>query len=190
MKRCAKANCIKNSITRGKYCEEHRVRKKIRPETIQQSDIQDIQPSVTQNIIEQERRFLIDEQNREYEETIKLDMLRNQEKEQQMLEKAFKESEMDQLRQLVFSNEKSDDSFNIKFSINGKQNIHYFNRDASFKDIFQYIDLYLYDTKTEMEYDLIYYPNIVFSKDEYIKVKLTDYFNCKSLSLLVRNKNA
>ena len=39
-------------------------------------------------------------------------MLRNQEKEQQMLEKAFKESEMDQIRQLVFSNEKTDDSFN------------------------------------------------------------------------------
>jgi len=187
MKRCAKSNCIKNSITRGKYCEEHRVRKKIRPETIQQPDIQQ---SLVQNLVEQERRFLIDEQNKEYEETMRIDMLRNQEKEQQMLEQAFKESEMDQIRQLVFSNEKTDDSFKIKFSVNGKQNIHYFNCDASFKDIFQYIDLYLYDTKTEMDYDLIYYPNIVFSKDEYIKVKLSDYFNCKCVSLLVRNKNA
>lgn len=189
MKRCAKTNCIKNSIIRGKYCEEHRTRKKISIQPVEVIQQPDIQPSVTQNIIEQERRFLIDEQNREYEETIKLDMLRNQEKEQQMLEKAFKESEMDQIRQLVFSNEKTDDSFNIKFSINGKQNIHYFNRDASFKDIFQYIDLYLYDTKTEMEYDLIYYPNIVFSKDEHSQNKLSDYFDCKCLSLLVRNKN-
>jgi hypothetical protein len=189
MKRCAKSNCIKNSIIRGKYCEEHRTRKKIsiQPvEVIQQPDIQ----SLTQNNIEQERRFLIDEQNKEYEETMRLDLIRNQEKEQQMLEKVFKESEMDQVRQFIFSNEKTDDSFNIKFSINGKQNIHYFNRDALFRDIFQYIDLYLYDTKTEMEYDLIYYPNIVFSKDEYIKVKLSEYFDCKCLSILVRNKNA
>lgn len=187
MKRCAKVNCNKNSITRGKYCEEHRVRKKIRPETIQQPDIQQ---SLAQNLIEQERRFLIDDQNREYEETMRIDMLRNQEKEQQMIEKAIKDSEMDQIRHLVFSNEKTDNSFNIKFSINGKQNIHYFNHDAFFKDIFQYIDLYLYDTKTEIEYDLIYYPNIVFSKDEYNKFKLSEHFNCKSLSLLVRNKNA
>jgi hypothetical protein len=189
MKRCAKSNCIKNSITRGKYCEDHRVRKKIpiqRPETVIQPDIQ----SLTQNIVEQERRFLIDEQNKEYEETMRLDQLRNQEKEQQMLEKVFKESEMDQIRQLIFSNEKTNDSFNIKFSVNGKQNIHYFDRDALFKDVFQYIDLYLYDTKAEMEYDLIYYPNIVFSKDEYINVKLSEKFNCKCLSLLVRNKNA
>ena len=188
MKRCAKSNCIKNSITRGKYCEDHRVRKKIpiqRP-VVEQPDIQ----SLSQNLAEQERRFLIDEQNREYEETVRLDMLRNQEKEQQMLEKVFKESEMDQLRQVVFSNEKTYDNFNIKFSINGKQQIYYFNRNALFNDIFQYIDLYLYDTKTEMEYDLIYYPNIVFSKDEHSQNKLYEYFDCKCLSLLVRNKNA
>jgi hypothetical protein len=182
MKRCAKSNCIKNSITRGKYCEDHRTRKK--QNQLPEPDIQ----SLTQNIVE--RRFLIDEQNKEYEETMRLDQLRNEEKEQQMLEKVFKESEMDQIRQLIFSNEKTNDSFNIKFSIKGKQNIHYFDRDALFKDVFQYIDLYLYDTKTEMEYDLIYYPNIVFSKDEYIKVKLSEKFNCKCLSLLVRNKNA
>jgi hypothetical protein len=183
MKRCAKSNCIKNSITRGKYCEDHRVRKKIptqRPETMIQPDIQSL---------EQERRFLIDDQNREYEETLRLDMLRNQEKENQMLEKAFKESEMDQLRQLVFSNEKTDDSFNIKFSINGRQQVYYFNRNALFNDIYQYIDLYLYDIGSEMEYDLIYYPNIVFSKDEHSQNKLSDYFDCKYLSLLVRNKN-
>jgi len=183
MKRCAKSNCIKNSITRGKYCEDHRVRKKIptqRPETMIQPDIQSL---------EQERRFLIDDQNREYEETLRLDMLRNQEKENQMLEKAFKESEMDQLRQLVFSNEKTDDSFNIKFSINGRQQVYYFNRNALFNDIYQYIDLYLYDIGSEMEYDLIYYPNIVFSKNEHSQNKLSDYFDCKYLSLLVRNKN-
>ena len=189
MKRCAKSNCIKNSITRGKYCEDHRVRKKIpiqRPETIIQPDIQ----TLTQNLAEQERRFLIDEQNREYDETVRLDMLRNQEKEHQMLEKVFKESEMDQLRQLVFSNEKTDDSFNIKFSVNSKQQVYYFNRNALFNDIYQYIDLYLYDIGSEMEYDLIYYPNIVFSKDEHSQNKLSDYFDCKCLSLLVRNKNA
>jgi hypothetical protein len=135
MKRCAKSNCIKNSITRGKYCEDHRTRKKIQPnEVIQKPDI---------DIVEQERRILIDEQNKEYEETMRLDELRNEEKEQQILEKVFKESEMDQIRQLIFSNEKTNDSFNIKFSVNGKQNIHYFDRDALFKDVFQYIDLYL-----------------------------------------------
>ena len=106
-----------------------------------------------------------------------------------MLEKAFKESEMDQIRQLVFSNEKTADSFNIKFSINGKQQVYYFNRNALFNDIFQYIDLYLYDIVSEMEYDLIYYPNIVFSKNEHSQNKLSDYFDCKCLSLLVRNKN-
>ena len=194
MKRCAKTNCIKNSITRGKYCEEHRVRKKAIQETIQRQEVIQrqetiqIPETIQQSLVEQERRFLIDDQNKEYEETMRLDILRNQQKEQQMIEKAIKDSEMDQIRHLVFSNEKSDNSFNIKFSINGKQNIHYFNHDAFFKDIFQYIDLYLYDTKTEMEYDLIYYPNIVFSKDEYNEKKIMDFFNCKCLSLLVRNK--
>jgi hypothetical protein len=183
MKQCARSNCVRNSITRGKYCEEHRVRKKkIQPE----QNILQVQPQI-QEITE--RRLLIDDQNREYEETMRLDMLRNQEREQEILEKAFKESEMDQIRQIVFSYEKTSDSFIIKFSINGKQNIHYFNQDALFKEIFQYIDLYLYDIGTNMEYDLIRYPNIVYSKDEYNDQKISEYFDCKCLSLLVRNKN-
>jgi hypothetical protein len=188
MKICAKSNCIRNSITRGKYCEEHRVRKKIQEQKIQEPIQEQIQEPL-QNFFEQERRLLIDEQNKEYEETIRQDMLKFQEKEQQMLEKAFKDSEMDQLRQIVFSNEKTDDSFIIKFSVNSNKIIHYFKQDAVFNDIFQYIDLYLYDMGTDMDYDLIYYPNIVFSKDEYNQRKIFDFFTDKCLSLLVRNKN-
>ena len=182
MKTCARTNCIKPSITRGKYCEEHRVRKKVNQQPLQQPP--------EQIIDEQERRLLIDSQNHEYDEAMRLDMIRHQEKEQEMLEKAFKESQMDQVRQIVFSYEKNDDSFNIKFSINGKQQIHYFNHDALFKDIFQYIDLYLYDNNLDMEYELIYYPNNIFSKDEYSDKKIMDFFNCKCVSLLVRNTNA
>lgn len=178
MKRCARNNCFRNSIPRGKYCDEHRVARK------KSVDIP-VQPSIS----EIERRLIIDEQNNEYNETMRLDMLKMQENEQKMLEKVFKESEMDQLREHVFSYEKKSDSFNIKFSINGKSQVHYFNHDALFKDIFQYIDLYLYDNNLEMEYDLIYYPNNIFSKDIYEEQKLSDSFNCKSVSLLVRDKN-
>lgn len=179
MKRCARTNCFRNSIPRGKYCDEHRVTRK---KTTIPSHSVDIPTQVS----EIERRLLIDDQDNEYNETMRLDMLRMQENEQKMLEKAFKESEMDQIRQRVFSYEKNADSFNIKFSINGKTQVHYFNHDAIFKDIFQYIDLYLHDNGLEMDYDLIYYPNIVFSKEEQ---KISDSFNSKSVSLLVRNKN-
>ena len=89
---------------------------------------------------------------------------------------------MDQIRQNVFSYEKTNDSFNIKFSINGKQQIHYFNHDALFKDIFQYIDLYLYDNNLDMEYELIYYPNNIFSKDEVLSLtKYVSFYNIKYL---------
>jgi len=189
MKPCARSNCFRNSIPRGKYCEEHRVTKKKIPASVPAPEIRHTSISPQVSVSEIERRLLIDEQNSEYNETMRLDLIRNQEKEQKMLEKAFKESEMDQIRQIVFGYEKTDDSFNIKFSINGKQQIHYFNSDAIFKDIFEYIDLYLYDIGSEIEYDLIYYPNTVFSKDEYNELKLLDSFNCKCLSLLVRNKN-
>jgi hypothetical protein len=188
MKTCARTNCIKPSIIRGKYCEEHRVRKKVNRPPILQPQIIEEHPQ--QNVIEeQERRLLIDSQNHEYDEAMRLDMIRHQEKEQEILEKVFKESEMDQVRQIVFSYEKNEDSFNIKFSINGKQQIQYFNHDALFKDIFQYIDLYLYDNNLDMEYELIYYPNNIFSKDEYNDKKIMDFFNCKCVSILVRNKN-
>jgi DNA-dependent RNA polymerase auxiliary subunit epsilon len=124
MKRCARSNCLKNSIPRGKYCDEHRVGKK---KIMLSPSVDDIPvPSVS----ELERRLLIDDQNREYDETMRLDMIREQEKEQKLIEKAFKESEMDQIRQNVFSYEKTEESFNIKFLINGKQNIHYFNLES------------------------------------------------------------
>jgi len=183
MKRCARTNCFRNSIPRGKYCDEHRVTRKKIP---QQPNHEPLPQQPFFSVSEIERRLLIDDQDNEYNETMRLDMLRMQENEQKMLEKAFKESEMDQIRQRVFSYEKNDDSFNIKFSINGKTQVHYFNHDAIFKDIFQYIDLYLHDNGLEMDYELIYYPNIVFSKEEQ---KISDSFNCKSVSLLVRDKN-
>ena len=96
MKPCARNNCFRNSIPRGKYCEEHRVTRKKIPVVV----------PVPVSDSEIERRILIDDQNRDYDETMRLDMLRNQEREHELLEKVFKESEMEQIRQTVFNYEK------------------------------------------------------------------------------------
>lgn len=161
---CGKIECNNISIFRGKYCEEHRTNKKISKE-------------------ENERRLLRVEQENDYEETMIIDKMKLIEEENKIINKIIIDSNMDQLRKKVYNQEIiNDNSFKIKFTkrIN---TIKCFNNNASFSDIYDFIDIFLYDNNISIEYELISYPNIKYKRNE-IK-KINDYFNCKNISLIV-----
>jgi len=194
MKQCMKPNCYKPSIKKGKYCEEHRTNRK--RETISiplppPSPIVTSQLSPTINNLEsyEERKRIIDEQEREYRENELIDQLKFQEIENKKYEKQIKDFEIDSLRNKVFSYELTENSFQVKFSMsNGTKILHYFNNDALFDDLFEYLDVYFYDNSINIiNYDLVYFPNHVFSRKDHSNICIHQKFTTKNIVLLIKN---
>ena len=196
MKQCMKPNCYKPSIKKGKYCEEHRTNRK--RETISiplppPSPILVSQPPQMNNLESyEERKRIIDEQEREYKENELIDQLKFEEIENKKYEKQIKDFEIDSLRNKVFNYELTKNSFQIKFSMsNGTKILHSFNEDAIFEDLFDYLDVYFYDNSINISnYELVYFPNHLFSKKEHSNTGINDKFTTQNIVLLIKNLDA
>ena len=196
MRQCMKPNCFNSSIPRGKYCELHRTNRRIIEERnrieertrIEERNIEERQRNM-------ERQQIIEEQEREYNETMMKDIERIEEEKRKRIEekekKNLKEIEMDSLRQQIFSIEMNDKSFMIRFVLNHNHNhnhkiSHFFKNDATFKDVFDYIDLYIYDNNIKLEnYYLVCYPNLEYTRQN-AKDKLENHFNYKKINLFIK----
>jgi hypothetical protein len=191
-----KPNCYKPSIKKGKYCEEHRTNR--RKETISiplppPSPIFESQPLPNNNLeLYEERKRIIDEQEREYRENELIDKLKFEEIENKKYEKQIKDFEIDSLRNKVFNNELTENSFQIKFSMsNGTKVLHYFNNNALFEDLFEYLDVYFYDNNINItNYELVYFPNHIFSKKDHSNIRINEKFTTKNIVLLIKNLDA
>ena len=183
MKQCMKPNCFNNSIPRGKYCEIHRTNRRIVEEKnrlIEQTRLEERNRIIEERKRNIERQQIIDEQEREYNETMMKDIERIEKEKQQKIheeeEKNLKEIQMDSLRQRVFSYELNDKSS------------HFFNHDATFKDVFNFIDLYSYDNDIRLEkYYLVSYPNFEYTREN-LNDKLEKHFNYKKINLFIKNE--
>ena len=191
MKQCMKTNCYKPSIKRGKYCEEHRSNKRINSEMKRDDDLDSITVpiSLPPPIIYDERKHLIEEQDKEYKENELIDLKRFEEIENKKYEKQIKDFEIDSLRNKVFSYELTENSFQIKFSMsNGTKILHYFNNNALFEDLFEYLDVYFYDNNINIpNYDLVCFPNRIFTKQQHMKTNINKEFTTKNIVILIKN---
>ena len=185
IKNCKRENCNEPSIKRGKYCINHcTVRKR---EAIVESSIPiPIRvPMPVENMFNEERketnenefryiedRLIMQEQDREYEEAYKKDLenlfLREEMlKREQEMKRNF-ELEMEKKR-LYNEHRENDEYYKIKFvfsNLNGFPIISTFSRDDTFENVFNFIDLFLYDSSVNIgEYELISYPKIMINKE-------------------------
>ena len=187
MRQCMKPNCFNNSIPRGKYCEIHRTNRRV----IEERQRQQIIEETKEEEIKRERRQIMDEQEREYHETMMKDIKRIEEEERKRIDeeekKNLKEIEMDSLRQQIFSYEMNDKSYLIRLVLLNHDKIsHFFKHDATFKDIFNFIDLYTYDNNIKLEnYYLVCYPNLEYTRNN-LNDKLENHFNYKKINLFIK----
>lgn len=200
MKQCMKPNCFNNSIPRGKYCEIHRTNRRERNriderrilEEMQRQIIEETKKTEERRIIE-ERHQIMDEQEKEYHETMMKDIERIEKEKQQKIdeeeEKNLKEIQMDSLRQRIFSYEMNDKSYVIKFVLNHIDKIsHFFKHDSTFEDVFNFIDLYVYDNNIKLEnYYLICYPNHEYRRNN-SNDKLENHFNFKKINMFIKTE--
>lgn len=132
-----------------------------------------------------ERRYLVDEQNNEYENMMRIDKLKFEENERLEILQLIKDSEIQETREKIRKREEKDDDIIIKF-VFGKQNIKQrFDIDSTMSDIYDYVDMYICDNKIDIkDYELITYPNNINVKSN---KKIIECFEYKYISLFIKN---
>jgi hypothetical protein len=199
---CKKEDCNQPSIKRGKYCIDHcTVRKRVESfspisssTTIQFENISN-ETNNDNELRYIEDRMIMREQNREYEEAYKKDLenlrLREEMLKKEEEEKLNFEMEIKKKRQNDESRE-NDEFYKIKFvfsNLHGLTIISTFSRDDIFENIFNFIDVFLYDSSVSMgEYELISYPKIIINKDEHNKIKINEKIKSKNVQFMVKEK--
>lgn len=206
MRICQKNNCNAISIPRGKYCEDHRTNKKKitggveeYKSTLQHSSFEERQTDISllqeirlkrqkeraiedefKNLQIEEDRLLKQDQDLEFQETMKKDIERikhreNEEcekqriKEDEELQEAIFQSEIENKRSLI-SKEPDNNGYNIKFNIPKTQCIiHNFPEYSSFRNVFDFLDVYFYDNKIPIvNYNLVVnFPKKIYSSSDF-----------------------
>lgn len=193
MKTCSKNDCLNLAISRGKYCEEHRSRKKksiveLREERLLKEEYKDMSPInmshfrsyVTTDFISKNERKIIEdrelkmEQELEYEKTIIEDQqqqrLKDEEKELFQIIEISKQFSIEEKKNKILPESVDEDCLNLKFKLpNGNDIKRKFNKTATINDIRNYLDIYFIDNKLKIEnYNLILqYPRKKFTIKDY-----------------------
>ena len=164
-KTCQKANCVNTYISRGKYCDKHRTKKKKIPSTISEEFeslkvIEDKKKEV--ELIKKTQfendRLLRREQEEEYAEAVRQDMARM---EQEELDKSVKLSIQQFYGELKVNIPiepiNTEDCYNIRIALsNGNKLNRKFPTDSIIRHIRDYIDVYFYENIiSTTNYDLI-----------------------------------
>lgn len=194
---CKKEDCNQPSIKRGKYCIDHCTVRKI---------VESFSPISSSTTIQFEHnndnefryiedRMIMREQDREYEEAYKQN-LENLRLREEMLKKEEEkklnfEIEIEKKRHNEETRE-NDEFYKIKFvfsNLHGLTIISTFSRDDILENIFNFIDVFLYDSSVSIgEYELISYPKIIINKEEHNKIKINEKIKSKNVQFMVKEK--
>jgi hypothetical protein len=208
MKVCQKDNCNELSIRRGKYCEMHRTKKipnrevTLSPIRTQESktyeDDIEIALELSRKIYEDEKkkqkeedRFLKEQQEKEYYETLKIDekILKQKEKdiEDEIDKERNKKIEFEIKKNRVILNmpsEEDENIYNIKIKLSNTTLIRKFKKNCTIEDIRDF--LYVYNDKTN-EYNLVLNsPFKKFTKED-VGIKIESLNLPKNFILFVEN---
>ena len=196
MKKCQKINCENPSITKGKYCDSHRSKKKPineRKSVVESKLFYEHEPEYKTEYKSEynrkiaEDRALIDEQTKEYSEAKEAD--REKMEMDKMLELSKKEY-LNKMNDIL--NEPEDinnENYNIKICFpDGKKIIRKFNEYDTLENIRKYIDAYIHiNNYNIINYNLVI--NIPIKKytinDNYMILK--ECFTCKNFNLFIEN---
>jgi hypothetical protein len=118
-------------------------------------------------------RMLREEQEAEYEETMRMDMERIIQKENEINHKIQMEndrlSEIQNKRQNLLDDEKNEAFYKFKIGILNVSTIASFSERSSISILFDFVDVFAHDNKIEDAfvngYELILYPNITITKE-------------------------
>ena len=108
MRQCTKPNCYKQSIPRGKFCEEHRSNKRRRIH--EESCLLPSENEEKKDTFPNEDSLLIQEQKREYEDAMMVDMARMYQESIKKRKEEEKDIIMDIHRHELFSYEERENS--------------------------------------------------------------------------------
>lgn len=198
-KLCKKEDCDFQCVRKSKYCINH-CSKKVREQVLNEEEVKNREAmlfqaeEIKQQELELERktieevrileeRLLREEQEKEYEETMKKDLERMNQKEFERelrvkndLEKINnkiqvendKRVEIEKKRQTITYRENDELFYKFKFSVLNISILASFPEKSTISHLFDYIDVFSYDnkidTKFENGYELILYPNITITK--------------------------
>lgn len=180
MKKCSRDDCQESIVRKtSKYCINHcsrRVREKFLMDSRTSEAIHGIIRSDEMRRREEEiltERMLREEQETEYEETMRMDMERIIQKENEINHKIQMEndrlSEIQNKRQNLLDDEKNEAFYKFKIGILNVSTIASFSKRSSISILFDFVDVFAHDNKIEDAfvngYELILYPNITITKE-------------------------
>lgn len=183
MRQCAKEDCLKEVISRGKYCEEHR-RKKRKP-TVQEEDDADVltQSMIEKLLLDDERRDLVSQQEQDYYLAMQMDM-DNMTKKQLETERKLK------IRQKFQVSFPDSPKITLQFTfpeycVRVKQD---FPTTFVLRELFEFVDMFIEDNNFKIaDYQLVIYPNRIFIKQsDELETLLEDLSITNGLCLFVQ----
>ena len=140
----------------------------------------------------EEDRLILQEQKIKYDEAYQKDlenMIRKSENEKKEKEKKENfENEMN-IKKIENATRENDEYYKIKFvfsNLNSLILISSFSSNDSFENIFNFIDIFLYDSSASCDYELISYPNISLNKNDHSKIKISDKILTKNFQLTIK----
>lgn len=181
---CQKPYCNNQSIPRGKYCEYHKTttrRHRLAPPLPSQlqPSLQEIIPShnhhhrsddndrKTQLLID---RILKEEQEAEYLDAIEKDKLKFTEKHNKEIKLQLREEQFKTRQERLDIIEPALDEINIlklKFHLpNNLKVIRSFRQTDLIDDIFEFLEVFMYNNKIEGDFQVIMYPKIIVTNEQ------------------------
>jgi len=172
---CKKNNCANEAIPRGKYCDLHKTTKTTRPSERLRTNSLPIEENkdtydrdlelalknsleglkIKKNQFDEDRKLRL-EQDKEYQEALRLDTER-------LLKEKYELEEIELKRANTLQNNptEKENYFNIKIKIpNNLTLLKKFKEESSVKDIQDYLDVYFFDNKIKIKNYLLVVNNL------------------------------
>ena len=179
MKHCCKEDCFNEVISRGKYCEDHRRKKKIIPNDDEKLN----QLLIEKLLVEDERRDLVSQQEKDYFTAMQMDI-------ENMSQKQLEIDRKVKIRQKLqtYLEEDSDIMLQFTFPEYCTRVKHRFHRTCVLNELFDFIDIFIEDSNFKItDYQLVVYPNRIFTKkSDVAEVLLSELSITDGLCLFVQ----
>jgi len=179
-KKCSREDCQESIVRKtSKYCINHCSRR-IREQVLNENKTSEVIHGIIRNDEMRRReeeiltdRMLRQEQEAEYEETMRMDMERIIQKENENNHKIQMENErlteIDNKRRNLKFDDKNEAFYKFKIGILSASIIASFSERSSISILFDFVDVFACDNKIEDAfengYELILYPNITITKE-------------------------
>lgn len=180
IKKCSREDCQESIVRKtSKYCINHCSRR-VREQVLNENKTSEVINGIIRNDEMRRReeeiltdRMLREEQEAEYEETMRIDMERIIQKENENNHKIQMENErlleINNKRHNLTYDEKNEAFYKFKIGILNASIIASFSERSSISILFDFVDVFAYDNKIEDSfangYELILYPNITITKE-------------------------